>query len=149
MAGGVVGAEGQPDQQQGPHQGGGPRAEGGRQQAHQQQTHGGDEHGPAAPAIRQATQGESTDQDAQQGGGRHQTTLAGRQGELFSHQGQGDTAHEHDQPLEELAGRGQPPHQPLQRRQGGRALRGAARRRGGGGLNAGMVHGGPGAGARN
>ena len=91
----IVRAPGQPGQEQGEHD------------------HLDHEHAAAAIDVGQAAESDRADHDAGQRGGADDALFDRRQPEILHDQRQGDAGHEHDQPLEELAGRGEQPDPPL------------------------------------
>ena len=88
-------APGQPRQEQGEHH------------------HLDHEHAAAAVDVGQAAQRNGADHDAGQRSGADDALFGRRESEVLHDQRQGDAGHEHDQPLEELAGRGEHPDPPL------------------------------------
>jgi hypothetical protein len=89
------------------------RAEGEHEDEDGEQHHLDDEHLLAAVSVGQAAQRRGADQDTEQGGGGDDALLGRPQREFLPHQGQGHAGREDDHALEELAGRGEPPDEPL------------------------------------
>jgi hypothetical protein len=113
MRGRIVASERKADADEGHDHDQKRRAEGEDQDEDGEQHHLDDEHLLAAVSVGQAAQRRGADQDTEQGGGGDDALLGRPQREFLPHQGQGHAGREDDHALEELAGRGEPPDEPL------------------------------------
>jgi hypothetical protein len=113
MGGRIVAAQRQPQPEQAGHE---PEVARARHQQHQEDhenEHLDDEHALAAEIVRQAAEADGADEDAEQARRSDHPVLGPREAEFLPDERHGDAGHEHDEALEELAGRGEPPDAPL------------------------------------
>jgi hypothetical protein len=127
VSGGIVATERKPDSHQRNHDDEIGLAQRQQHDEGAEQRHLDDEHFLAAITVGQAAERRRADQNAEQRRGGDDPCLGGAQGEFLRHERERHAGHEHHHALEELAGGGQPPGEPLHVGQRGTAHDGRVR----------------------